>query len=120
MPSPDLTALDAQPLSAEIHAGRVSCREVMTAYLARIHRLNPRLNAIVNLAPDADLLRQADARDAELRKRWREEEAAEEEEEEDDGGAAAAAAAAAQLRLRRRDAPPPQVEPHRRRPRHGA
>ena len=60
MPSPDLTALTAHQLSAEIHARRVSCREVMTAYLARVHRLNPRLNAIVNLAPDDGLLRQAD------------------------------------------------------------
>jgi amidase len=33
----------------------------------RIHALNPQANAIVNLAPDdADLLRQADERDAEL------------------------------------------------------
>jgi amidase len=38
----------------------------MNAYLGRIHRLNPRLNAIVNLAPDDVLLRQADERDAEL------------------------------------------------------
>jgi len=66
MPSQDLTALDAHRLSADIHARRVSCREVMVAYLARIHRLNPSLNAIVNLAPDDGLLRQADGRDAEL------------------------------------------------------
>ncbi|MDH5205616.1 MAG: amidase, partial [Hylemonella sp.] len=38
----------------------------MLAYLARIHLLNPCFNAIVNLAPDEVLLRQADARDAEL------------------------------------------------------
>ena len=62
----DLTALDADALSTAIHARRVSCREVMSAYLERIHRLNPRLNAIVNLAPDDALLRQADERDAEL------------------------------------------------------
>jgi amidase len=62
----DLTALDADALSQAIQARRVSCREVMSAYLARIHRLNPRLNAIVNLAPDDVLLRQADERDAEL------------------------------------------------------
>ncbi len=66
MPSPDLTALTAHQLSTEIHARRVSCREVMSAYLARIHRLNSRLNAIVNLAPDDGLLRQADERDAAL------------------------------------------------------
>jgi amidase len=62
----DITALDAQPLSAAIRARTLSCREVMQAYLARIHRLNPRLNAIVNLAPDDELLRQAGARDADL------------------------------------------------------
>ena len=47
----DITALSAQQLSAAIRARTLSCREVMQAYLARIHRLNPRLNAIVNLAP---------------------------------------------------------------------
>jgi amidase len=66
MPATDLTDLDANSLSQAIHARRLSCREVMLAYLARIHRLNPRLNAIVNLAPDDSLLRQADACDAEL------------------------------------------------------
>ena len=62
----EIPDLDADALSRAIHARRVSCREVMQAYLARIHRLNPALNAIVNLAPDADLLRQAEGRDAEL------------------------------------------------------
>jgi amidase len=61
-----ITDLDAHALSSAIHGRQLSCREVMQAYLARIHRLNPRLNAIVNLAPDAALLRQADERDAEL------------------------------------------------------
>jgi amidase len=62
----DITALDAQRLSSAIRARTLSCREVMQAFLARIHRLNPHLNAIVNLAPDDGLLQQADARDAEL------------------------------------------------------
>lgn len=63
----DITALDADALSTAIHARRVSCREVMSAYLERIHRLNPRLNAIVNLAPgDALLCQAADKRVAEL------------------------------------------------------
>ena len=61
-----ITDLDALPLSRAIHAREVSCVEVMRAYLARIHRLNPRFNAIVNLAPDDVLLAQADERDAEL------------------------------------------------------
>ena len=38
----------------------------MQAYLARVHRLNPVFNALVNLAPDDQLLAQADAADAEL------------------------------------------------------
>ncbi|MCG3189635.1 MAG: Acylamidase [Burkholderiaceae bacterium] len=61
-----ITDLDAHALSRAIHAREVSCVEVMRAYLARIHRLNPRLNAIVNLAPDDALLAQARERDDEL------------------------------------------------------
>ena len=62
----DITALDATALSEAIHARRVSCREVMQAYLARIARLNPTYNAIVSLRPDDALLAEADACDAEL------------------------------------------------------
>jgi amidase len=62
----DITDLDALALSTAIHARQVSCREVMQAYLARIHALNPQANAIVNLAPDDALLAQADERDAQL------------------------------------------------------
>ncbi len=61
-----ITALDACALSDAIHARQVSCRQVMQAYLARIHRLNPAFNAIVSLRPDDDLLAEADACDAEL------------------------------------------------------
>ncbi len=66
MTADDITRLDADALSAAIHARAVSCREVMQAYLARIARLNPACNAIVNLAPEDRLLDEADARDAEL------------------------------------------------------
>lgn len=62
----DLTELDADALSRAIHARELSCRQVMQAYLARIDRLNPRFNAIVNLAPYDALLKQADERDTEL------------------------------------------------------
>ena len=65
-PVDDITALEADALSWAIHTRQVSCRQVMQAYLARIHRLNPRFNAIVNLAADDGLLAQADARDAML------------------------------------------------------
>jgi amidase len=61
-----ITDLDAHELSAAIHARDVSCREVMRAYLDRIQAVNPAVNAIVSLQDETDLLRQADARDAQL------------------------------------------------------
>ncbi|MBL8288879.1 MAG: amidase, partial [Rubrivivax sp.] len=61
-----VTALDAISLSRAIHARQVSCREVMQAYLARIHRLNPAANAIVNLVDDEVALAEADRCDSEL------------------------------------------------------
>ncbi len=64
----EITDLDASALSHAIHQRRFSCREVMQAYLARIARLNPKANAIVNLADGEKLLAQADERDAELAK----------------------------------------------------
>ena len=62
----ELTRLSASALSDAIHARQVSCREVMQAYLARIHAVNPAFNALVSLQDDAVLLQQADARDAQL------------------------------------------------------
>ena len=62
----DITALSASALSTAIHSRRVSCREVMQAYLARIASFNPLHNAIVSLRDEDALLREADARDAEL------------------------------------------------------
>ncbi len=61
-----LTDLDADALSRAIHAKEVSCREVMRATLERIATVNPRVNAIVSIQDEGDLLRQADARDGEL------------------------------------------------------
>ena len=66
MTANDLTLLDGLALSRAIHTREVSCAEVMQAYLARIHRLNPVFNAIVNLLSDEALLSQARERDAEL------------------------------------------------------
>ena len=63
-----ITDLDAHALSQAIHQRQVSCRDVMTAYLGRIHALNPSYNAIVNLVADAQALREADVCDAELAK----------------------------------------------------
>ena len=61
-----ITDLDAHALSAAIHAREVSCRDVMQAYLDRIAAVNPAVNAIVSLQDGDALLRQADARDAQL------------------------------------------------------
>jgi amidase len=62
----DITSLTALALSSAIHDRRLSCREVMQAYLNRIHRLNPGYSALIHLAADDELLEQADARDAQL------------------------------------------------------
>ena len=62
----DIIQWSASELSTAIHARTVSCREVMQAYLARIHQLNPHLNAIIWLQDESDLLTQAGARDAQL------------------------------------------------------
>ncbi len=66
MASQDITALSAADLSAALQQRRLSCREVMQAYLARIEALNPKVNALVGLLPHDGLLAQADERDAML------------------------------------------------------
>lgn len=53
----------AAELSVAIRRRQVSCVEVMTAYLNQIDRLNPHVNAIVNLRPRADLLAEAAQKD---------------------------------------------------------
>jgi amidase len=64
MSDESLCHLDALALSRVVHRREASCREVMRAHLGRIHRLNPRFNAIVALRDDAALLAEADAHDA--------------------------------------------------------
>ena len=61
----DLCDRTARELVALILDKRVSAREVMTAHLDRIARVNPALNAIVTLLPEA-ALDGADAADAAL------------------------------------------------------
>ncbi|KAF1048819.1 MAG: Acylamidase [Herbaspirillum frisingense] len=63
---PDIVALDALALSAAIRRRQVSCREVMTAYLGHIERINPKVNAIVALQDGDALLEQADEKDVQL------------------------------------------------------
>jgi len=58
--------LDAGALAGAIQTRKVSCVEVMTAYLDHIDKLNPKVNAIVALQERADLITQARAKDAEL------------------------------------------------------
>ena len=62
----DPTALSASDSSRAIAARELSCRELMHATLARIAAVNPTHNAIVSLHDGDALLREADARDAEL------------------------------------------------------
>ncbi|WP_116365990.1 amidase [Parahaliea mediterranea] len=62
----DICDMSALVLSAAIRAQSVSCREVMSAYLARIERYNPLYNAIVAMPDGAELLRLADAADRDL------------------------------------------------------
>src|SRR5689334_11339607 len=48
----DLCALSEIELAARIRRKDVSARDVMTAHLARIERLNPKVNAIVTLVAE--------------------------------------------------------------------
>jgi amidase len=61
-----IVMMDGQELSQAIAAKRVSCAEVMTAYLDHIGRLNPKVNAIVSMRDRADLMKEAHERDAQL------------------------------------------------------
>jgi amidase len=67
-PVSDIVGLDAVSLGEAIRARKVSCVEVLNAYLHQIDALNPKFNAIVSLQDRAALVKQAGARDAELRK----------------------------------------------------
>jgi amidase len=62
----DIVMMDAALLESTIRSRRVSCVEVMTAYLDHIENLNPKVNAIVALQDRAGLLAQARERDAQL------------------------------------------------------
>jgi amidase len=53
----------ARQLASDIRSRQVSAREVMSAFLARIDRLNPQLNAIVGKLDDGQCLKLADEAD---------------------------------------------------------
>jgi amidase len=60
----DIVMMDALALGAAIRAKKISCVEVMTAFLDHIDRFNPAANAIVSLRPRTELLAEARERDA--------------------------------------------------------
>ncbi len=62
----EIVNLDAVALSRAIKSKQVSCVEVMNAYLDRIERLNPQVNAIVSLEPRERLIEQAKDRDVQI------------------------------------------------------
>jgi len=62
----EIVFLDARRLAAMLRARELSAVEVMGAFLARIERLNPAVNAIPTLRPRAELLAEAAAADARL------------------------------------------------------
>ena len=66
MRASDITALGAVDLSQLIHSRKVSCVDVMAAYLARIDALNPVYNAIVLRRDTEELIRAAQRCDQEL------------------------------------------------------
>lgn len=65
-PVEDLCFLSARALATLIRTRQVSAREVMTAHLARINRINPAINAIVSKIDDERALALADAADHRL------------------------------------------------------
>jgi len=60
----DIVLMDALALGAAIRAKKISCVEVMTAFLDHIDTFNPAANAIVSLRPRGELLAEAREHDA--------------------------------------------------------
>lgn len=68
----DFLMMDASALSAAIRAKRVSSVELMQATLTHIARINPKVNAIIDLRDGDDLMAEARACDDDLaRGHWR-------------------------------------------------
>jgi amidase len=66
MPTSSLCFASARALAGQLARREVSAREVMTAFLAQISRVNPQINAIVAKLPDEACLALADEADARL------------------------------------------------------
>lgn len=63
---PDVVLTDALTLGAAIRGKRISCVELMDAFLDHIDRFNPKINAIVSLRGRDEILADARERDAQL------------------------------------------------------
>ena len=66
VPSDDICFMRAVDILAAMRAKKISAREVMQAHLKQIHRLNEKVNAIVTLVPEDQLMAQAAAADEAL------------------------------------------------------
>lgn len=66
-PGDELCDASAVELSARLRRGDVSARDVMAAHLARIERVNPRVNAVVTLVADRAMADAAKADEAATR-----------------------------------------------------
>ncbi|TAG27048.1 MAG: amidase [Burkholderiales bacterium] len=60
----EITSFGASHLSQLIHSKQLSCQELMLATLKRISQVNPRVNAIVNLRSEDELMQEAAEHDA--------------------------------------------------------
>jgi amidase len=71
VPGPDdeLCFASARDLAALIREGKLSARTLMEAHLRQIERINPKVNAIVTMVPEPELLAQARAADEAVSKR---------------------------------------------------
>lgn len=58
-----ITSLTATELSQNIHMRKISCLEVMQAYLEQIQKMNLAVNAIISMLPEKDLLAHAKLKD---------------------------------------------------------
>jgi amidase len=66
MPISDIVMMDARGLATAIASRKLSCAEVMAAYLDHIGRLNPQVNAIIALQAREGLLAQAREKDEQV------------------------------------------------------
>lgn len=66
----DLTDLSALEISDQLHRKQITSVQVVTAFLDRIDRINPTINAIVSMRPRADILAAAQTCDDTPRLGW--------------------------------------------------